>query len=265
MEEMPFRLYGESYMGSLRGNISEIVKQWVKEWVSINGESTLAGVNVSTDLNSIINDKEMNIRTLRYEKSEVYIFSSLIVLNELLAYITDIGLYESSISQSKISESIVHECLKDLCLKFINDDKVNSREHQIFKSEFNEEITKNPGHILIKISLRKGDINFILPALIVEKACPLPEERNRQKDKLQPIRNCKIEGTVALNLTVGSAVLDYGTVSNLSAGDVIRLDSEIDKPLSVKTKDNLYVCSAYLGKRNSKKAAKVVLNKSGEL
>ncbi|PHV05342.1 hypothetical protein CSQ96_20815 [Janthinobacterium sp. BJB412] len=101
-------------------------------------------------------------------------------------------------------------------------------------------------HTAVQALLRQAELRGLLPAELHE---PLAAVDHRRLLAGLPLR---------LPVAVGGARLGLGTLMSLGVGDVIRLDTAVDRPLSVSGPSGAVLFDGYLGLSGNKIALEVV-------
>lgn len=257
---IPYKLYGRSELAQLTAYFSDVGHQWLLEWVgkAVDRDQIQIQVNPFSEHSPAY--KEGSGHRYFNKDHEVSLHARTGALDVLLAYIVRVDEKSSLVDLSDVSRALVNDCLADYIDRILESTPgFDTRASSIAAIELGAEVKSRPGDLVVSLEYKESAIDIVLNYASIVSLC------NKRTDKvsLTPLvkpQDCGIEGGLRLKLRVGDTELDYGMVSEVAVGDVIRLDSRIDEPLSVYTEDNQYVCQAYLGKRGNAKAAKIIVN-----
>ncbi|MCW8932944.1 MAG: FliM/FliN family flagellar motor switch protein [Gammaproteobacteria bacterium] len=256
----PFKIYSKSEMENIKNKLFDIFQTWVDDWIYNNDQARRLNFEIEIDKKFNYEEQNSQCYVCQTELFSSYLITNDKVLNELLFYITNIDETVNSIAQSDVSLSIVIESLAELLNNLCYCERSNDAKLVLDKISSRKQPEKNSGEIFVSIKMINGTINLILPYEGIRNLFISDHSRTVFSKSLSSRNNCRIYDKLKLSLSVGCAELEYNNVANLAVGDVIRLESKIEDPLTIYT-DDAYVCDAYLGKKNNKKAAKVILSK----
>lgn len=255
-----YKLYGRSELEQLTAYFSDASRQWLLEWVgkAVDVEKIQVQVSAFSEQSSIY-DEETGYSYFNKDH-EVSLYTRAGSLNALLAYVVRVDGKSSLVGLSDVSRSLVNDCLAD----YVDRTLSSTPEFDASASSINAMAVgaapkSRPGDLVVRLEYKELLFEVVLAYASIKSLCKQRTDKVLFTPLVRP-QDCDIEGGLRLKLRVGDAELDYGVISEVAIGDVIRLDSRIDEPLSVYTEDDQYVCQAYLGKRGNAKAAKIIVN-----
>jgi Type III flagellar switch regulator (C-ring) FliN C-term len=250
-----FKLYGKTELEGIGEVVTNVIESWSRKWFG----KTSAIIATAHDLNYMKSDNskpfvKQKMCLVDDVKTNILYFEN---TEKELSYGLSAGLDEGVTELSAMSSVLIDECLADFIYYIFG------KEHSIDCQSVEDKkinISKNSGDVLIELS---GDISLYV-------TLPYIQVKNIASSKLSSIKhiggaldrreNCVNNGRIKLTLSAGTTELNFGVVSNIRVGDVIRLDSKISDPLSVSTIDGDHVCKAYLGKKEKNIAARIILS-----
>jgi len=265
---VPYKLYGKTELDFIRREITSSSEKWLVDWMADHVLAETLSVDV-LDNRVVPHQLEgQSVYICGNDNQEIICSIDSRSLGGLLSAILKLEAKAGVVGVSNVAKSIIEDVFIDYVNKvlFRLDEQVQNTSFTSGTSGGHESLVGAPGSLYVSVQMDEINIIFMIPYSVATNISKhlLPEKLRKQKPaRSSPVSpgQCAINGRTRVILQAGGAELDYGAVANISVGDVIRLDSRIDDPLTISNEDHQYICQAYLGKRCNRKAAKIILNK----
>ena len=255
----PYKLYGKTELDAIKKHLAKSGNQWKSQWF-ISGHDA---VTITADelLPDAVPQASQYFCVMQQQTIDMVVETK--ALNELLGKIINSPTANSGTAKlSELSKSVVENCLLDLLITLVAYDPQAQEYPVLIDTPQSLNFEASAGMINVCIAFTATRINLLIPyELLKSMAGATAVRKVRNVQPLERRENSKLTANTSLSLLIGHTELEYGAINNLCVGDVIRLDSKIDDPVSVVTDDNISVCHAYVGRQGNKKVAKVILNK----
>lgn len=234
------------------------IKKWEDGWISESSRNSI-NVEVSTEISFLDKNTTLQHKVYRKAGGDVHVFNLPEVFEALLAKILNVNPDDIYLSDSSVSVQVQNIFIIDLINCFCLDNESGSFLLNDPNFGFNYDYKPGSGDVLVKVLVDDMPIYLVIPFKFVNEFFISDRSRSFIGPKLGDRNNQEIRKKLKISVLAGMSELSFSTIENLSIGDVIKLKNKIDEPLKVYTKDQQYICDAYLGKRNSLKAAKVII------
>lgn len=259
---IPYKLYGGSELEYISSGVTAVSRLWLREWIGQGIVTERFQVKVAALSESPLSCDNEFAYSYENDNHQVSLYAEAASLNALLGYILRVDGRSSPVGVSEVSRSLMDDCLIDYVNRILQENPDFDPGAATIHAMDSELVVKaRPGDLVVRLQYEDASFEIVLSYPSIKSLCRHKAVENVPATRLVRPQECSIGGDIKLKVHVGGAELDYGVVSEVAVGDVIRLDSRIDEPLSVYTEDDQYVCRAYLGKQGNAKAAKIIVNK----
>lgn len=265
---VPYKLYGKTELDFIRRQIISSSEKWLVDWMDGHVLAQTLSVDVLDGRTIPYQLEGQSVFICENDSQEIICGIDSRSLGGLLSAILKLDVKAGMVGVSNVAKSIIEDVFIDYVNKvfFRLDGQVQNTSFAPGLSGEHESSVGVPGSLSVSVQMDEIKINFMIPCSVatnIAKHLSSEKPKRQWADLSSPVSpdQCTINGRTRVILQAGGAELDYGAVENITVGDVIRLDSRIDDPLTISNEDNQYVCQAYLGKRSNRKAAKIILNK----
>lgn len=255
MEARPFILLRESHLDELRDRFAEIAARWTEEWRGLTEPPAVTCARAW----------EMNRRPANWsrchadeEKTAWFSFAEDFP-KELQRNM--FGAEQRHAMQSAGGSSLAQQAALAAVDALIGNIAkavgISNSRGLAHASVPDAVLQRGSGAVVIEIVIGKLDLLCLLNDKCIgapERKTPVPGEKPLVGIDLKK----KLSGTpLSLQVELGSTEVDIGSLLTLQVGDVIRLDSTIDRPLAVIGPEGRKVLNGYLGKQDGNMAIEV--------
>lgn len=143
--------------------------------------------------------------------------------------------------EGSVSHSVASGAIREL-IHMLAGDAPSDRGNELLRVDgWSAEVGRQT--MRVKVDLADLSLNILVQPLSARG-------QNTARTQGAPLGSLTVatkELPVSLQFRLGQATVDIGTVKDLTAGDVIRLDQRLDQPVAVMVNDQMLNCKAYLG------------------
>ena len=153
---------------------------------------------------------------------------------------------------SHLGEEALFSLLEELAAYALNETQVRLT----FAEELpgSESFYKGNGAVCVELTIADETAVLILSPGLVSRCLQRLPERVASEAQYVPMDASLGSQTVSLQAWVGAAELDIAELQDMAVGDVIRLDTEIEQPMSVTLGGDYTICYGHLGSNESHRA-----------
>lgn len=253
----PFILYGHSELQRLTAILEPLASAWIGQWLDNAQAQVLcsqAGPNDRADGEWLLAKSSTgNTLYLNHHPS----FSKLITLKLFGDLAKSDGLGETP---SPLVGDAIQAMLLGLITAFntgLNSSATKGTVVFIKQDPLPTEFMQGSGAVLVSLKVGSLTLQFLMP----EKQCldflRASNPSAKRKTTLPPLEQALAQiqnKPIKLSAFLGEAEIDIGTLQTISIGDVIRLDTPIDKPVHLATETGVSLCKGYLGTSDNHKS-----------
>lgn len=158
---------------------------------------------------------------------------------------------------------LVGDCLNNAiadlaasALQALTDSK--DQRHPVLVAQAPTEAQLGTGNGTIQAQLHFADISLpmIIPGALTEavlRSSTIPKSAAASSPLVDPM-NIIAGKPISLTAMLGQAQIDIGTLQSIAIGDVIRIQTRVDQPATLITREGATLCQGYVGSRNNFKS-----------
>lgn len=262
MNLRPYILLGKRRTQNLSQRFEGVLKVWVEDW--LGQEFSDYQVDAVKPIQSSLKKRQQIQRIVKNENGAwcALMWSPEILENLASNFWQDTSMRgRSQRGKSKVVKEVVMRALENM-MEPLMGYPITARRFDEENMQFPEDpLAEGQGAISLSVRIRNSQINFVLSSRSVQKWLEgLPAVISSKAPVLQPVGVAMDESKIGIHVDFGGTELRMSELASLEEGDVLRLDSKIEDPVSIIIHGTTIDLKGYVGKHAQNMAIRLVEN-----
>jgi flagellar motor switch/type III secretory pathway protein FliN len=258
MKIRPFALLNNSLLRDIEGALGVVASAWSADW----GVERLSIAVTCSRAWEVTPSSDQWSQRIAYDDKQVWLSSS----PELLKYVQRqiFPIDKRHVIQAPGPTSMAldgAEAAIEALISAIAHKLGMSKAGRTPENDINpdpQNFARASGAVVVGVKVGEQSIKFL-----INHACVKTQRLQQDLTTLEPLKKVdmsRVCGTapISLKVSAGQVEVDVGSFMTLAVGDVIRLETSIDKPLKVLGTDDQILFEGHLGTLNKSMAIEVV-------